>query len=344
MSRGKTLLSLASEPERHYDEVSNGRGNFRGKFSHPKASAMIHPFAGILPSSSKTLGSDDPSSPRLSDSQSEFTDSEWSRRAVLGWLSSAAVAPWLVGQSLSAADKEDDKQELAPHSLHYVIPKNGKKISSTILKKLDIGGGPAQGWPGRPQLAKTPGYWAWVDDAAAEKIRQEEGIDSVEKFSPLDIQESGTQGQVGVQRLMVQLAPNGWGGKPKKGSFHSTADLARQWTKDVADPKVMIRPTGPASILVMSNGPMPELALSKIKDSPQVIALQWAGRAAPATTRALNEEGNAPTQLLQEQGGAITTHALNEEGGQATTRAVGEEGGRAPNQVTTQALGEEGGR
>lgn len=306
---------------------------------------MIHPFAGILPASSKNPSTENQQSPLPSDSEQESTRSVWSRRAVLGWLSSAAVAPWFAGQTLDAADKDDEKQEAAARSLHYVIPKGGKKISPATLKKLEIGGGPAQGWPGRPQLAKTPGYWAWVDDSAAEKIRQEEGIESVEKFSPLDIQEAGTQGQFGGQRLMVQLAPNGWGGKPKKGSFLSTNELARQWTRDVADPKVMFRPVGLASIMVISNGPMPELALSKIKDCPQVIALQWAGGAAPATTRALNEEGNAPTQLQQEQGGGgITTQELNEEGGQATTRAVGEEGGRGPNQVTTQVLGEEGGR
>ena len=157
---------------------------------------------------------------------------------------------------------------------------------------------------------------------------------------------------------MVQLAPNGWGSKPKKGSFLSTGDLAKQWSKDVGDPKVMFRPVGLASIIVSSNGPMPELALSKIKESPQVVALQWAGGGgqvttqvvgeegaggSQATTRALGEEGNAPTQLQQEHGGA-TTHAIGEEGGQATTRAVGEEGGRPPQEVTTQVVGEEGGR
>ncbi|MCE9556003.1 MAG: hypothetical protein K8T91_21865 [Planctomycetes bacterium] len=306
---------------------------------------MIHPFAGILPANSKNSSTENQAPPPTQDSEQESTCSGWSRRAVLGWLSSAAVAPWFIGHTLSAADKEGEKKEAAAHSLHYVIPKNGKKISPATLKKLDISGGPAQGWPGRQQLAKTPGYWAWIDDDAAEKIRQEEGIESVEKFSTLDIQESGAQGQFGGQRLMVQLAPNGWGTKPKKGSFISTNDLARQWTKDVADPKVMFRPAGLASIMVMSNGPMPEAALSKIKDSPQVVAIQWAGAAAQATTRALTEEGNQPTQAQQEQGGgAITTHELHEEGGQATTRAVGEEGGRGPNQVTTQVLGEEGGR
>lgn len=293
-----------------------------------KVFAMIHPFAGILGPAPDVNDKISPTS-SLEIAEPEST-ALVSRRVVLGWLSSAAVAPWLASQSSEAADKDGEKNAVADRALHYVVPKEGKKISPSTLKKLDIGGGGAQGWPSRAQFAKTPGYWAWVDEAGAEKIRQEESVETIEKFGPEDVQESGTPGG---QRLMVQLAPNGWNSKPKRGSFHSAADLAKQWTKDVGDPKVMFRPAGLASVMVLSNGPMPNLALNKIKECPQVVSLQWAGGG-----------GQATTQVVGEEGGGVTTQALGEEGGQATTRAVGEEGGRPPLEATTKALGEEGGR
>jgi len=287
---------------------------------------MIHPFAGILQSNNFADLENATEAAQLDRS------SEWagqgavvlidrpsanfpSRRAVLGWLSSAAIMSWLSGRTVPAAEKEA-KDPPAERALHYVIPKEGKKLSASTVRKLDIASGLSPGWEGRLQYAKTPGYWAWVDDEGAEKIRSDDSVETVEKFNSGDIQEIGAQTTAPTQRLMVHLAPNAWGGKIKRGTFLSAADLAKQWTKNTGDPKVMFRPVGIASVMVLSHGPMPPLALSAIKESPQVVKLQWAGGAiggGQVTTQALGEEGNVPVQPGQQQGG-VTTRALGEEG------------------------------
>jgi len=199
-----------------------------------------------------------------------------SRWTVLGWLVSAAIASWIAAPHLSAADKEE-KEALSPRALHYVIPKEGKKLSTSLLRKLDIVGGLAPGWEGRLQFARTPGYWAWVDDEGADKIRIDDSVETVEKFNSGDIQEIGTQTTAPTQRLMVHLAPNAWTGKVKRSSFLSAADLARQWAKNTGDSKVMFRPVRIDAVMVLSHGPMPPLALAAIKESPQVVTLEWAG-------------------------------------------------------------------
>jgi hypothetical protein len=302
---------------------------------------MIHPFGGILPAR-VTPPSDEPASTPLHHGSGDAL----SRRTVLGLLGTAAVAPWLAANSLEAADnkaeKDEEKDKDKSHALYYVVPKTGKKISTATQKKLNLGPA-AQGWPSRAQLANTAGFWAWVDGAGAEKIRGDENVETVEKFTPEDVQESGTQGDQGTQRMMVQLTPNGWGGKPKKGSFLSSMDLSRQWSKDMAQLKLMFRPVGLDKIMVLSAEPMQPFVLGRFKEHPQVFALQWGGGVAPTnagreqgggmTTRAVGEEGNNPTRAGQEQGGA-TTFAIGEEGAGQPRPPAGE--------VTTQALGEEG--
>ena len=305
---------------------------------------MNHPFGGILVPTPTRLNEVQP--PTV---ESAKSGSLLSRRTVLGWLSSAAIAPLVAARALEAADKEKEKDEKEPpaeRALYYVMTKEGKKLSNGTLKKFEITGGPSQGWVSRPQLAKTPGYWAWIDDATAEKIRQEEEIGGVEKFTSEDIQVSGTQGGQGAQRIMVQLSPNGWAGKPKRGTFLSSTELAKKWTKEAnGDRKLEFRPMGLASVMVLSFGPLPELTLAKIKESPQVVSLQWAGGGPGAgATNAAGEQGGPTTKAIGEEGSG-PTNAQNEQGN-VTTRAVGEEGGGAirPPQggVTTQALGEEG--
>ncbi|MCE9547369.1 MAG: hypothetical protein K8T25_18000 [Planctomycetia bacterium] len=264
------------------------------------------------------------------------------RRTMLGWFGAVVAAPWLIGGRLFAAPKKDEKDSdnaaaTSTRALYYIIPKDKKKLPAATQKKLELDGGYVTGWAARQQYEKTPGYWAWIDDATADKARQDGDVETVEKMTAADIKITGQPRPQGPQQMMIELAPNSWRTKPKHGTFQSANDVARQWAKDFAKENFQFRPTGNASILVVMPLPTTDAVIDRLKENPQVVALHWAGADWKTSTQALGEEGGAVTNRAGEQGGGASTRRVGEEGGQPSTRAAGEEGG-----ATTYALGEEG--
>jgi hypothetical protein len=276
---------------------------------------MRHPFAGIIGlETQQPLAS--------------------SRRTALKVMLAGAGTTLASGSLLAPYAHSIDIEVPRTPTAYLVVPKDFRSFRAEHRHAIGVLGDYYRGAPEGKILRGKSGFLAWLSSAESAEVAAASGVAEVLVIGPDDKPGPGTR-RMATKELRVQVVPGGWKTSPTTATFTPTDKLIGQWSKEFASHKdVTFKPgEGDANVaLVIGDGEPPREVLSKLKDHPQVVAIDW--KYAATTTR-VGEDGGATTLAVGEEGGP-TTRAVGEEGG--STERLGEEGG-----ITTKALGEEGG-
>ena len=315
---------------------------------------MRHPFDGIN-----------------NPDQSSESPSSYSRREALRWMAGASAVPMAAGwMQQQAAAAEDGEKPQNQYALYFVVPVNFKSFSTRRRNDLGVQGTYLPGLASNEDLKESQGFLAWLTADEAAEIGKAGDVETVHQIGRTDVSVQGVPPEKGGATLRVHAAPFQWNAKLDAKTYQSIEQLGEAWSKQFSmheGVKVIANKAIRTPFVAFADGKVADAVIDRIKEHPQVYAVEWMtpvgnttkrlGEEGGATTLRVGEEGGVTTQALGEEGG-VTTKALGEEGGVSTealgeegggprpsTRALGEEGGVRPRpQPTTLALGEEGGR